>query len=238
MTNKRFGFTLIELLVVIAIISILAAMLFPVFARAREKARQITCASDERQLGLAFAQYIQDNDETMPPESDGDYGVGRVSWIVYDLPVSAGMDRQVFHPEQGSIYPYVKSKQVYVCPDDNANFGNSFSINGCLFSQPLPELDNWRTGKRLAAIDNPTGTLLLAEEASTTLLSSDDGFLNLNWNNTISSRHTNGSNIVFVDGHVKWYLTSVVHQLGFQTGNPNGEAPGDSTTGLGGTVCN
>jgi prepilin-type N-terminal cleavage/methylation domain-containing protein len=63
---KRNGFTLIELLVVIAIIAILAAILFPVFAKVREKARQASCASNEKQLGLAFVQYIQDYDESMP----------------------------------------------------------------------------------------------------------------------------------------------------------------------------
>ncbi|MCW3060774.1 MAG: prepilin-type N-terminal cleavage/methylation domain, partial [Capsulimonas sp.] len=64
--KRNDGFTLIELLVVIAIIAILAAILFPVFAKAREKARQTTCASNLRQLGLAMLQYVQDNDETFP----------------------------------------------------------------------------------------------------------------------------------------------------------------------------
>src|SRR3984893_11508515 len=64
--NKSNGFTLIELLVVIAIIAILAAILFPVFAKVREKARQSSCASNEKQLGLAFAQYTQDYDEKLP----------------------------------------------------------------------------------------------------------------------------------------------------------------------------
>ena len=65
------GFTLIELLVVIAIISILAAILFPVFAKAREKARQIACLSNQKQIGLALFQYVQDNDETYPQEHPG-----------------------------------------------------------------------------------------------------------------------------------------------------------------------
>ena len=65
----RRGFTLIELLVVIAIIAILAAILFPVFAQARAKARQIACVSNVRQIGMAWMQYIQDNDEAFPPRN-------------------------------------------------------------------------------------------------------------------------------------------------------------------------
>lgn len=101
-TMKRsHGFTLIELLVVIAIIAILAAILFPVFARAREKARQTQCASNEKQLGIAILQYIQDYDETLPHASIGTYFPGaahtQATWRTF-------------------IYPYVKSTQVYYCP--------------------------------------------------------------------------------------------------------------------------
>ncbi len=101
---QRAGFTLIELLVVIAIIAILAAILFPVFAQAREKARQIACVSNEKQLGLAFVQYIQDNDETYPrgmnySTATGSYASDPAGWA-------------------GEIYPYVKSTGVYKCPDD------------------------------------------------------------------------------------------------------------------------
>ena len=96
------GFTLIELLVVIAIIAILAAILFPVFAKAREKARQASCASNEKQLGLGFIQYTQDNDEEYPynPNNPNLTGqTGNYGWA-------------------GPIYPYVKSTGIYKCPDD------------------------------------------------------------------------------------------------------------------------
>jgi prepilin-type N-terminal cleavage/methylation domain-containing protein/prepilin-type processing-associated H-X9-DG protein len=94
------AFTLIELLVVIAIIAILAAILFPVFAQAREKARQTSCLSNEKQLGLALLQYAEDNDERFVPGINpvGDSTNGK-GWA-------------------GEIYPYVKSTGVYHCPDD------------------------------------------------------------------------------------------------------------------------
>ena len=93
----KAGFTLIELLVVIAIIAILAAILFPVFAQAREKARAISCLSNMKQIGLGVTQYEQDFDETTPGGLNG-YGGGS-GWA-------------------GQIYPYVKSTQVFRCPSD------------------------------------------------------------------------------------------------------------------------
>jgi prepilin-type N-terminal cleavage/methylation domain-containing protein/prepilin-type processing-associated H-X9-DG protein len=96
------AFTLIELLVVIAVISVLAAMLFPVFASAREKARQVSCLANEKQLSLAFLAYAQDNDEHLPP------GVlpAATPWFW------AG------EGWAGQLYPYVRSTQVFRCPDD------------------------------------------------------------------------------------------------------------------------
>jgi prepilin-type N-terminal cleavage/methylation domain-containing protein/prepilin-type processing-associated H-X9-DG protein len=111
--KKNQAFTLIELLVVIAIIAILAAILFPVFAQVREKARQTACVSNEKQLGLAFLQYIQDNDEQFPVGlfviPGGQIGPQAVGFGQSGM----GMGWA------GQIYPYVKSTGVYKCPDDS-----------------------------------------------------------------------------------------------------------------------
>jgi len=103
--NRR-GFTLIELLVVIAIIAILAAILFPVFAQAREKARAISCASNLKQLGLGLIQYSQDYDEQLPP-----------AWIGYPEVGFPGTARWM-----DVIQPYVKNTQVYTCPDSATKY--------------------------------------------------------------------------------------------------------------------
>lgn len=111
MKRSRKGFTLIELLVVIAIIAILAAILFPVFAAAREKARQTTCASNLRQLGLAIIQYTEDYDEQYPyiPTIRGSASDG----LFYD----GFPEGNMFVGWPMRIYPYVKSTGVYHCPD-------------------------------------------------------------------------------------------------------------------------
>ena len=96
----RRGFTLIELLVVIAIIAILAAILFPVFAKAREKARQSSCSSNLKQLSLAVLQYVQDYDEMLPDAECNGYYDGRV-WIISNI-------------------PYIKNQQIFRCPSESS----------------------------------------------------------------------------------------------------------------------
>ncbi len=103
---KRSAFTLIELLVVIAIIAILAAILFPVFAQAREKARAISCLSNEKQMGLGLLQYSQDYDEQLTP-----------AWIGFPAFGFPGSGRWM-----DVVQPYVKSTQIFSCPDSHTKY--------------------------------------------------------------------------------------------------------------------
>lgn len=149
--SLRLGFTLIELLVVIAIIAILSAILFPVFATAREKARQAACLSNQKQLGIAFMQYVQDYDDTYPGGSTTATAgwAGNFGWA-------------------GQIYPYVRAARVYACPDDTSTpYSNwqtvSYAYN---FSFTLVGNSNngvWQGGVIMSQLNAAPLTILLCE---------------------------------------------------------------------------
>jgi prepilin-type N-terminal cleavage/methylation domain-containing protein/prepilin-type processing-associated H-X9-DG protein len=168
----RNGFTLIELLVVIAIIAILAAILFPVFAGAREKARQTACLSNMRQLGTATNMYLQDYDETYPAAGldnpnwgPGPWGEGRRS-----LPNYRSQSRWL--PQ---LLPYVHNLQVFVCPSDtlatrNQNNGQPWTTPfpvsygpNLFFVSPRALFGGPSDAVSLASVDQPTEKYLLGD---------------------------------------------------------------------------
>ena len=156
--RTRAGFTLIELLVVIAIIAILAAILFPVFAQAREKARQAACLSNTKQMALGIMQYTNDFDELLPVVGDNAQNRGR--WFV-------------------QIYPYVKNANVFTCPNvpdafvDPTKFttNNSLPRSGYGWSRPLgSDPATWNgtnsaqaAGFSLASIAKPAETIIIGD---------------------------------------------------------------------------
>ena len=207
--SKRGGFTLIELLVVIAIIAILAAILFPVFQRVRENARRTACLSNMKQLGLAFTQYNQDNDELMPSAVKGPGGVNKLGGWNYYTQFGNGTNPAVFDVTQGSIYTYVKSKAVFICPDDSPGqtAGNSYAYSSCAAQYSPVGLTNfYAPGKALSQFDNPSGTLLLTEEAAGGAAGTTNDAYFLFGIDNISLRHTGGVNMLFSDSHAKYSL--------------------------------
>ena len=149
----RTAFTLIELLVVIAIIALLAAILFPVFSAAREKARQSRCASNLKQLALANIQYVQDYDETTLSGAPLIVGNGGI----YAQGLAWG----------SQLYPYVKSTQIFTCPDDptvvtGSSTESSYSLNVNTAIGPSNRL-----GTSMARFTSPSMTILLFETQGT-----------------------------------------------------------------------
>jgi prepilin-type N-terminal cleavage/methylation domain-containing protein/prepilin-type processing-associated H-X9-DG protein len=216
--NKR-AFTLIELLVVIAIISILAAILFPVFARARENARRSSCLSNLKQIGLGIMQYTQDYDEKYPAQTNSGAGgvTNFMSKSVVENPASPKTN--VFY----SVYPYINSWQIFVCPsatpDTNASIApnppsaTSYFINAVIFR---PE------GLSMAAISQPASRIMFQEynvvrnvsyqrpRATDTAGTTFDSWLILSATGTYSNNHFGGGNLLFADGHAKWKLQSSI----------------------------
>lgn len=186
---QRRGFTLIELLVVIAIIAILAAILFPVFAKAREKARQASCLSNVKQLGLATLSYVQDYDECLP------YGQ-EVSWA----PIAT--DCGFFG---NAVLPYCKNSQIFRCPSVPQSYNYTWRNIGFMWSSYGYNklLD---TGRALAIFQQPAETVLLLDARNAWIDSVPNVYARVGDGdyNGPTAFHNEGINVGYLDGHAKW----------------------------------
>jgi len=202
----RRGFTLIELLVVIAIIAILAAILFPVFAKAREKARQSSCLSNVKQLGLGLMMYAQDYDETYMPSG----------YIIPSIGTTANVNWWRY-----LLYPYVKNWQIYLCPSSayrndpsnpNNQLTNSYGYSSALNCRSQGSL---QTPSEFIAMGDSVHWMGDCYGLWTYAFAAPNGWPgNFSTDATIrteaNTRHNFGSNLCFADGHAKWYQTNAI----------------------------
>lgn len=225
------GFTLIELLVVIAILAILAALLLPALQGAKEKARQVQCTSNLRQMGNAMTIYANDSDGNLP--ATGSAGMrGAFDWTyggnVVSVPQTDPSSLQRIQVEGGTLWPYVMGKprggpygngpqgmkdewfespasNPYLCPSAGPvgrKRGLSYSMNSFL---DIYTPDGARVGIQLSRIKRPPHTVLLVDESELTL--NDGRFVPTGAENDVPDlllKHSGGGNILFCDGHVKW----------------------------------
>jgi len=215
MTRRHNAFTLIELLVVIAIIAILAAILFPVFAQAREKARSISCLSNFKQLGTAFAMYLQDYDEMVLPRYQACPSTGPAPFpnaeTLWDY----------------TIQPYVKNTQIFICPSAvNSHYTDTWATRGYLSEGYNQTISGWYipTANGCGNMILPTLSQIQVPVKNVMFMDSVPGDLNLGYRGylfgntginvpytttsagSLGVRHTMGDNLAFFDGHAKWYV--------------------------------
>ena len=185
MQHQKRAFTLIELLVVIAIIAILAAILFPVFAKAREKARQASCSSNMKQIGLSMMQYVQDYDEMYPQNDNNGF-----RW------------RQ-------EILPYIKSVDIFKCPSNSANTQTGDWAGGPMNAPEIKR--SYNINQRLdryvlAGINAPASKVQVVESNWDNPQIAWPDWSNggdTQFQRFMFNGHTGSSNYLFCDGHVK-----------------------------------
>jgi prepilin-type N-terminal cleavage/methylation domain-containing protein len=230
--NRRTGaFTLIELLVVIAIIAILAALLLPVFAKAKDKARTIGCLNNQKQLAVCWHLYAVDNSDILPPNDSVMYiGGGVASANLSWSPDHARTDTNTVDLQSGVLFPYNRSVGIYHCPADystiedaagnklpqlrNRSYNMSQSVNGYpeylmnLGDPGLAALPFW---KKFSQILRPTPSKLFVfiDEHPDTLLDAQFGnpaglqFWPIMWFDLPADRHNQGACLSFADSHAE-----------------------------------
>lgn len=202
----RRGFTLIELLVVIAIIAILASILFPVFARAREKARQTSCLSNLKQICLGVRIYSDDNDEMMPWVQQ---------YVIWGQVGTLGM-----YPWLQVIHPYIRNTQIYLCPSADRSAITHYSFNACAMSMSGTLVTGVSGTYTLDGPPTPAEAIMIfdAGTTSTSWYAASAGDADPTNENQIAGsdsdtttsfilpgRHNGGNNVAFMDGHTKWW---------------------------------
>ena len=239
-TSRPRGFTLIELLVVIAIIAILAAILFPVFAQAREKARQTACLSNEKQIGMAFQMYSQDYDDGLP------------CWAEWVMTSPLGTANPAGY-WQGRLQSYIKSGRpevndntgVWQCPSLGSrgelevrtdgsipySYGYNFMVAFGNYGSVVSTSPRGYRYPNMAEMDEPAGTILVGEGSTDGRMYPPYDFNYWNakfktpptpatmtaYAREVPDRHAGGSNYVFADGHAKWYKMEALYPLGPKT---------------------
>lgn len=217
--GTRHGFTLIELLVVIAIIAILAAILFPVFAQAREAARKASCISNLKQMGLAWMMYAQDHDEYVMPSYDYTGTTPGCEWIGW----WGCFDGTRITPQSSWLFPYTKNEGIKTCPSWTQAPGVWWATTGYGYNwMYFPDVTS--PAVSLAAVQTPTETIVFADTAR--LLWEGNGEIegssyiqapSSSWP-AFHARHSGSGNVLWADGHVsvqraKWlrpsYMTGI-----------------------------
>jgi prepilin-type N-terminal cleavage/methylation domain-containing protein/prepilin-type processing-associated H-X9-DG protein len=218
--SRKKGFTLIELLVVIAIIAILAAILFPVFARARENARRASCQSNLKQIALGVFMYNQDYDEELPTITVN-------TSVNYEAALTAGNASSAPYGWADALQPYLKSTQIFQCPSENVGP----NVDATLGEYTDYWINGNAAGKADAQFDAPAVTVLLGDgQGGSTSAATGTGSSSEDWIGSSryvsyggspaacagaatavpavfgpgAHRHLTGANIAFADGHVKW----------------------------------
>jgi len=199
---KKRGFTLIELLVVIAIIAILAAILFPVFAKAREKARQSSCLSNMKQIGLGVMQYVQDYDERFPRGSG------------YTAPATLIANYGEWYM---TCEPYMKNTQIMHCPSSsntNRIYSGGSSSTALGYAVDYTRNTFIDHNDPLALLKEPASQIFLAEGTNNYMRWRCNTSEGTNYAWLSYQRHNDGCNYLYVDGHTKWAKVGVIAGTG------------------------
>ncbi|HEY3267022.1 MAG TPA: prepilin-type N-terminal cleavage/methylation domain-containing protein [Armatimonadota bacterium] len=228
---KKRGFTLIELLVVIAIIAILAAILFPVFAKARDRAMLSTCLSNNKQLGTAFAMYLGDTDSREPFWADGNRPPAPFTTITHADGSTETPSRTTWDVY---IWRYVNNKTVFTCPKNTSKWGKALGgTANPIRSYSFPQNIN---GILVGRIKNPAKTVQLFEKGSEVCGVTSDapgeyfgqtvsGYTDITKSSANEADwklfHGRGKVFLFVDGHVAWYPVWT-SKTAFNNDNPFG----------------